>query len=101
MNITGLQRQLIKRWGYCPYCLCIQNRQCIVRAIWTANELQYNEHCEDNTNSQYVIEWIEKHIFDDNIDFEINQYIHAFIPVAIVNGTPLCQMHLWNRPKNF
>ena len=95
MNITSLN--LINKCGYCPYCLTIKDARSMVRVRFTVDNIQEIINADQGTvlNPVNLLKWVEFYSDAYEVDFEIDTYRHAFIPVAILNGTPVCPAHLW------
>lgn len=91
----------IDRWGYCPYCLSQKSDREMVLIEYLDDEekLFYKEHFDSPTDTLSLIQWLDKMRFMKRVDFTVNQYRHAFIPIAIINGTPVCQMHMWQQTE--
>jgi hypothetical protein len=88
---------IIKQWGYCPYCLCVKDSRTSVRARYITDDGKlYITEADNPLYPIHLLKWVEDHSLETEINFMINAYDGAFIPVAVVKGTPVCGVHLWS-----
>jgi hypothetical protein len=87
------------RYGYCPYCLCIKDYTANVCVRYTSESLQHRVIAVNPTNPVWLNNWVDTYREYDDAVFEINEYQNAFIPVAFIDGTPVCPVHLWQKIK--
>ena len=90
---------LLDHWGLCPYCLANRNHTTSIRVHYTSENMQYVIAAGNPTDPKYLDAWIRGFLKYEDVNFEINQYMNAFIPVAIVNGSPVCPWHLWEHAR--
>jgi hypothetical protein len=96
---------ILQRWGLCPHCLAIKNYTTYVRVRFAdAKGLSHYINADNATDPVRLSTWVYSYINNieidpDTLDFEINNYLQAFIPVAVINGTPVCPVHLWAQTK--
>lgn len=94
--MNNISQGLVRKYGYCPHCLCVKDARITVSVSYTGDdEKYYREIAENPTDPSWLLQWVDKYSLETNLDFQIASYYKAFIPVAIVNGTPLCPVHLW------
>lgn len=87
---------LLAEYGYCPFCLSIQNYTSFVRATF---KIGTHEVAPGHilTNPPELTKWLDEMMARPEWSaFTLDATTYAFIPVAIVKQTPVCTVHLWD-----
>jgi hypothetical protein len=92
---------ILEVWGLCPYCLSIKAISSYACVHFTdATGTTHIKYADNTTYPNQLSAWVYKYIDNveidpETLDFEVNGYHNAFIPVAVINGSPVCPLHLW------
>lgn len=86
---------LLGQYGFCPYCLAIKNYTTTVLARSSQRtDIAPPEVCTDPVAlSRWLHDKLGEHAGE--VRFEIGDTTNRFVPVAFINGTPVCPVDLW------